>query len=692
MGGIVGQMEPFLEIQYLNDKLRELDKNADQLMDMMDEAYGNMHNYGKQANTLMKNISTNLSNISAAGSKLTATANELWYIYNNELTGLNQDLKTLNNDLSSQTDSDNENGSIHNVTISGGDITHDTESYRAALEKFGNNATVHIDNMTNATNDRSGGIADNLNTLNSEMEAATDNLSQLTKVLEEGTDQTADDVDSIVEQAKKLRTLISEIRDDLFRYEGITVADVSDEAASGEDNTPGAESGENAEIKPGEASEEESDEGYYDTTSFQQGKITLCENKGLIEADNNVGGIVGQISTEYDFDPEEDITLTGTESFEIEQTIKAVVRDSRSTGDIVGKKDCVGGGVGKAEFGAVISCESYGDISSTGGNNVGGIAGLSGYAIRNCYTMGSLSGRNNVGGIAGEGCDIFYSFAYNDLEVTGECAGAIAGKLDENGSLYGNYYVEGSIGGIDDIGYSDGATPLPYEEFCSKEGVPEEFLAFTVTFMADGEELASYKCAYGDSLSKEQIPDVPKKEGYYGSWPEFDCDNITGNKVLEAEYERWITSLASSQTDENGRAKLLVEGEFLPGEALQVIWEGDEISFTIGDDAKDNTDTYEGPVDVRVLNGDRDDTRVEVKTENGYMEVETVSLGSYLLFNMDAPGTFRVTTYEKGNMLKWYAAGVGIVLMIFLVILLLWIVKRNARRKSCEKSLAEEEK
>lgn len=61
-------------------------------------------------------------------------------------------------------------------------------------------------------------------------------------------------------------------------------------------------------------------------------------NRGTVEADTNVGGIVGQVATEYDFDPEDDITLTGTESFDVEQTVKAVIRDSRNLGDVTGKK------------------------------------------------------------------------------------------------------------------------------------------------------------------------------------------------------------------------------------------------------------------------------------------------------------------------------------------------------------------
>lgn len=116
-------------------------------------------------------------------------------------------------------------------------------------------------------------------------------------------------------------------------------------------------------------------------------------NRGAVEADTNVGGIVGQVATEYDFDPEDDITLTGTESFDVEQTIKAVIRDSRNYADVTGKKDYVGGIVGKAEYGAVISCESYAPVESTGGSYVGGVAGSASYAIRSCYSMGKITGK-----------------------------------------------------------------------------------------------------------------------------------------------------------------------------------------------------------------------------------------------------------------------------------------------------------
>lgn len=209
------------------------------------------------------------------------------------------------------------------------------------------------------------------------------------------------EVDALTEQGKVLRRLINELRDDLFRYEGITVEDISDETVEEPFGEPGVEAGkgENPEVKaengenpgaeaengenPGAEAEKgtgkeadpDSEEAYYDTQSFQQGKVTLCVNEGTVKADTNVGGIIGTIATEYDLDPEDDITVTGAESFHIEQTLKAVVRESRNVGAVTGKKDYVGGIVGKADSGAVVSCEPYGEICSTGGRYVGGIVG-----------------------------------------------------------------------------------------------------------------------------------------------------------------------------------------------------------------------------------------------------------------------------------------------------------------------------
>ena len=745
VGGIAGQMEPFLEIQYLNDKLGEIDRETEKFFDLLEVTHEDLSSYGSEGSALIKDVTDNLRNINSAMEYLTAAGNDLIYIYNQELTGINDDLKRLNTELGDLAESDKENGNTtdHIVvdgsilgSVSGGDITirlpNDKESYLAALRRFGESAGGHVSNMTGAVNDRSGGVTDNLEIVNREAEAAGNSLSRLASVLEEGTDKNAENVDALIAQAKVLRRSVKELRDDLFRYEGITTEDTSDEAASDGLENPGVPQ----------------EEAYYDTSAFQQGKITLCVNQGLVEADTNVGGIVGQVATEYDFDPEEDITVTGAESFHIEQAVKAVIRESRNLGTVIGKKNYVGGVVGKADFGAVISCESYGDVSSTNGNYVGGIAGSSSYCVRSCYSMGNLSGKSYVGGIAGTGCDIFYSYSYPVLEYTGECAGSIAGQLNEDGVLCGNYYVEGNVPGIDSIGYQGGAAPLAYGEFCNMPGVPETFSQFTVRFLAEGQELAVYQCSYGDKLDPALIPRIPEKEGYYGCWPEFDASCITGNLTLEAQYEKWISTLASAW-QEDGKAKVLVQGEFLPGNVLEteevpegirlsIVYRPEETTAAVGaltgndtategdltgndtatvgaltgndtateGDLTGNDTAAEGDltgndtaaggvltgngttaggsdgqdfVTVRVLCEEPEKAKVELYREGTYIQTPAEVVGSYVEFDMEQPGIFRLTEEQDTGKLKTAAIGAAAVLAVLLLIV---IAKKIGSRRS----------
>ncbi len=711
VGGIGGQMEPFLEVQYLSDKLSQLDRETDKFIDLMDAAYDDFSANADETTAIMKDISLYLQNANDAGKLLNTTATDLWYIYNQELNGISSDLKTLDNEwnqISNDSSGSNSGSSetnrisisgndLFDGSVSGGDLIpsgwdDDAESYLAALRKFGSSTAGHMDTMTKASTGRIGTIGSSLDVLNKNLEAAFDELGQLSDSLEKGMDSMDANADALSAQARVLRKLVSEIRDDLFRYEGISVEDTSDEAASSEAVAPGdpdAEAaGENTEEADAAEDAAGTEEARYDTSSFQKGKITLCVNRGTVEADANVGGIVGQVATEYDFDPEDDITLTGTESFDIEQTIKAVVRDSRNFGDVTGKKDCVGGIVGRAEFGAVISCESYGDIESTGGSEVGGIAGASSYAIRSCYSMGSVSGKNDVGGIAGKGCDIFYSYAYNEIELTGERQGAIAGMVSDDGTLYGNYYVAGGIGGVDGIGYEGGATPLSYEEFCSRQNVPEAFSRFRIVFQADGKEIASYECGYGEAMPVDQIPAVPEKDGCYGSWPEFDYDNITGNKILEAVYEEWMSSIAAGETSDSGRPLLMAKGDFYPETKLYLDRDGDNYTYSVKNATSDGETAYTGELMLRVFCTDADNAQIEVEQNGEFVAVDSEVVGSYREFKADAEGTFRVTESEQSGKLKIIlpiAGGAAAALLLILIAVKAVKKKRKKEKQSEEK-------
>lgn len=690
VGGIVGQMEPFLEVQYLNDKLQEIDREANRLIELLDQTNDDLQRYGGEVTSLATSVTTSLNNASDAAGYLLETADYLWYVYNQELTGVNTDMQRLNADLKEQSEAGGKKDYTIDLggSVSGGDlgdvtiqVPDNTEGYRAALRRFGESATGHVTNITNVNEKRHSGISENLNVLNREMQAAADNLQKFTEALEEGTSRTGDNVDAVMAQAKVLRRSIKELRDDLFRYEGITVSDTSDEVPGSESGTPGAEAGSSI------VSEDNGEStAVYDTESFQQGKVTLCVNDGKVEADANVGGIVGQIATEFDFDPEDDISFSGEESFNIEQTIKAVVRESRNQGEVLGKKDYVGGIVGKADFGAVISCESYGRVSSSGGSYVGGITGASSYAVRSCYFLGELSGRNYVGGIAGRGCDIFYSYACPSLEMTGECGGSVAGTLAKDGILSGNYYVSGNIPGVDSVGYEGGATPAAYDIFCNMEGVPEEFREFSIRFVADGREVADVTYRYDEEPDLSQVSRTPpEKEGYYGIWPEVDLGSIRGRAVVEALYLPWVSSLASAETGENGKPLVLVKGQFLQGAeiVLTETAEGRQLSVRNGDGKGSAAEEYRGRITVRVLCEDTENAAAELYVNGGYVAVETTAIGSYLEFQMESSGIFRVTAVQKdnGRVIAVIAAVSAAVMLVIVIIVAVKAVKRRKAKK-----------
>lgn len=777
VGGIAGQMEPFLEVQYLTDKLQELDTETDKLFDLMDDAQTELRGYGREATAEMKQLTAHLNNGMDAGHRLLDNADELWYIYNQELGKIGKDLRDLvgdpwesdlvplagqtsnagnkgagntdsgngddgtdyesaeaerfdatlitidetvgaadntdddtGSDSSSDTGNDDGGGSIWDGT---GNVPSmdDLESYMAALKKFAENASEHISVMTSETEDRSGDMSDDLDTFNNELDMAGENLDKLAEILEDSSDSADVKIQAISDQAKVIRDLVQEIRNDLFAYEGITVSDTSDEPVG--ENTGTLTDGDSDENQDAvqdpetakETQEISTDDLYaetlYDTATFQKGKIEGCRNEALVEADTDVGGIVGQVAIEYDIDPEDDLTYEGDESFHIERTVKAVVRDNLNRGKVKGKRDYIGGIVGKADFGAIISCESYADVESTSGSKVGGIVGESGYAVRSCYSMGTISGKNQVGGIAGKGCDIFYSYAYDTLEATGESAGSIAGTLKEDGTLYGNFYVENEFGGVDGIGYEGGATPLTYEEFKKVHVVPDVFSTFTITFRADDTELGKLTYNYGEQIQPEEVPEIPEKEGYYGIWPDFDFENVTGNAILDAEYDRWVGSVTSEKKDEQGRSLVLAQGNFLPGTKLQLEQQGDDSRISIVKPLYDHgrileqTEFYTGPVTVRVLCDDPDKAVIEVEQNGVYTQVESSTMGSYAVFDIELSGdsekgayaTFRVKRAINYSLIMRIAyLAVGALFVLFVIIV---IKKRKARRSKAGQETAQ---
>lgn len=741
VGGIAGQMEPFMEVEYIDGKLDELDRELDIFLDMLEASHDHLSSYGNQASAITRQLNANLRNVSNSATNLLNITNDLWHVYNQELSGISSDFDRLSDDLKgindrekeeenqgngqsgaegseypgdqNQTETDQQPGReewedrLENwrddlESVSGGDhsdwtkpedwtrpsdwqIPEYSQEYRNALSNFADSTSNHLHKITDTTSQQSASVSHNLKVFDLELKEAMDRMAELTDTLDEAQRVMDEDMDALVAQARKLRRLISEIRDDLFSYEGITVNDTSDEAASESIENTGAmesDSGQEKELlqEGGTVTEK-----WYDTASFQQGKITLCLNRGRIEADTNVGGIVGQIATEHDLDPEDDIQLTGPQSLSIQESIKAVVRESRNEGRIIAKRNYVGGIAGKADFGAIVSCESYADIQSTGGSYVGGIAGRSDYTIRSCFSTGFLEGKSYVGGIAGMGSVIYYCDAMNSLEAVGEKRGAIAGGLQDQGMLYDNYYVDGGVAGIDGISYMGGAAPMAYEDFVAREGLPEEFRLLTLHFVVldeDGElqeEVATLQVPYGSGLAADQMPKLPEKEGYFGQWPEMDYSHITESHVLAAEYTKWITALSFRQPELTGeQAAIMVEGLFCPEDTLEVTVE-EEDNYCIRIHTADGL--YDGPVSVRVHQSLLPEHyEIHLRQEEGDTTIESRTMGSYIVFAMEEPGVFRIVEVSPEVPMRYFVLGGGALLLVLILTIRRLLQSRKAKK------------
>ncbi len=300
------------------------------------------------------------------------------------------------------------------------------------------------------------------------------------------------------------------------------------------------------------------------------GKVRGSTNYGAVEADLNVGGIAGAMSIEYELDPEDDQKQSTSVLNRVYET-KAIVQHCVNRGSITGKKNCIGGIVGEMDLGIVLSCEAYGSAKSETGSYIGGIAGLSSSNIRSCWAKLTLSGKSSVGGIvgsgreddaslSGSGCTVTLCRSLVLIEDCDQFAGAVSGR--DLGTFRDNLFVSDTLRGIDRRSLAGQAEPLDYAAFCALDGVPEDFLRFTLKFVCDGVALKTLYFDYGASFDSSVFPDLMEKDGGYPVWDRTDLTDLRFDTVVSAEYDPYRASLQSEETREDGRSIFFVEGEF----------------------------------------------------------------------------------------------------------------------------------
>lgn len=380
------------------------------------------------------------------------------------------------------------------------------------------------------------------------------------------------------------------------------------------------------------------------------GKLLNCKNSGSVYGDTNVGGIGGIMGQEISIDPEddlsEDITLTQRRYYKL----KAAVQSCTSIGNVTAKKSNVGGIVGKADLGLIYGCESCGSVESQTGSYVGGIVGISAADVYSCYSRCSLSGKSYVGGIVGTGITEELSgdsshikdcVSLVSIDGCSQFFGAISGFYA--GEYLNNIFVSDGLRGIDRLSYEGKAEPISYDELTKKRGLPDFFIGFTLTFVADSQVIKTVSFDFGESIDSSHFPAIPEKDGYYGRWDRTELDNLVFDTVVSVVYHPYTSSIKSEQIREDGKGVFIVEGSFTDEDGIKLI-SGISGSPELKDSLFKKVKLFEGWI-IELPSGKEasqiryhapiKNYEIYVNQNGSWIKVDTEEFGSYKLFCAD---------------------------------------------------------
>ena len=622
-------------------------QNLSAILDNVEIDFDDLHN---AANTMahsldsmggaMSEISQGIDNMKAAVDKISGGD------AGGDIENAENEIKDTKDDLTS---------SIDMLRYAADDITTATGNFKNILTDLSNGDKLEFvklgdefreasENVFNSLN----GISNEINNLKSNMQNEIDKLQN---TVSDKKNKVTGDISAIDDQLSVILNLMSSEIENLENSGDITdiFRDVSDE----------------------------------DIEGTKQGKIAECVNSGEVDADRNTGGVAGAMAIEYAKDPEDDIEKPSTLHFAYET--KAVLQGCINEGKVIGKKDCAGGLVGLAEIGTVYKCENYGNAESTNGSFVGGIAGRSDSSVRKSYAKSALTGKRYVGGIAGHANVL--SGCCSIVTVEGdENIGAVCGFAENRDKLLQNLYVDSGTGAVDGVSYSGKAESVAFDDLKNREGVPSRFLSFTVTFIADGKTVGTQDVQYGEPAERIVYPDIPEKDGCFGTWQPVQADTVTENIDVICEYKPYITVLASKEKKDGKLAVALAEGNFTDKAELSV-------TEKAGSDARDKEKVYDitltgtdigedDEVTLRLINENRDKVSVSRLTNGANEEINVGYRGRYVVFKLKGTDNTVSVRYGKNS-----PTAVSIIILLLLggaFIAAIAFIKKKSRHKDGE--------
>lgn len=300
-----------------------------------------------------------------------------------------------------------------------------------------------------------------------------------------------------------------------------------------------------------------------DAYTTDTGAVSGCRNSSAVNADTNAGGILGMCSVELSFDVAGELDLSEYFYTDATTTFFAVVRMCENSGSITVRDSGSGGITGQMAQGAIVDCNSRGEVNCTNGDYCGGIAGSSNGTILNCSAKTDLRAVKYIGGIAGLGTNISNCLSSATVLSGAEYIGSIAGSA--SGEISGNRFLDQGIGGIDGASYAGKTDPVDMASLSADSSTPSFFLSVSVTFSVEDEVFAVYEIDYGSSV--EDYPEVPDdSRGRSWKWDPLPEGPLYDSVTVNGHYVSPVPVLSSGEK----HPLYLVEGSFSENQCLTV--------------------------------------------------------------------------------------------------------------------------
>ena len=722
-GGIVGQQQPFLMLDFSEGDLGELDRMVQNLGDSVDNTLSDVSGYSADTTTSLLEISQmadtavddidNISNIANKGANsLSKTAQKTIDVtrvtvdemdeYLSEILSALDDLdeEILDEDAKTRL-SDSEKNEYHSTIQRIKSTLTNSPSGKTVVDRV----SSYFENLLDLRNATRSGIVEALELIEKlagkRDTDLVDAIDELNDAIQEDND-IYDDVMGTIDTTEKFNNKASELNqslDDagsrLYATLGQITDKVNETVVATNDDVQGSISSMKDIRAKSDAIREKINDMLYksmDPDTYTEdktedisaenieaqtdGRTSVCYNYGIISADSNVGGITGTMGFEMDLDPEDDVEKNGKNTFNYVLRSKCVVDKCENHEKVVANRNGGGGIVGRMELGLISHGISYGDVEVES-DFAGGICGYSVSEIADSYSKQHIGAERYAGGIAGYGKMIHGCVSMSVIDGAKMYVGAICGSAEDvnRTDIYKNVFYSDGLYGIDGVSYSGIANGISYKKLIAMPGVPGDFSNIVLTFVSEDEDdneeiLARINCEYGEGVPENQIPAVPPREGFAGSWSRKDFSGVLADDRIKAKYKRVETLIESDARRENRRPVLLAEGEFERGEKLSL---SEEKTTEKDEKCRFSVKLPRGRTGVhtfRYLPTRKDHTtKILLFSEGGsYRVLPAESFGEYVVFEADGDSfVFGAIEYWNGRYLVMIF-GIAVLALVALIV------------------------